>query len=548
MQFGNCAATVKVRYSHNPEQETIIDGLLEKQVFLMGEVIVLPVQSELAYLPVAAGAESFVVGLQAMPEIHSAPHEETLCFNADNLIGIGSIRIQARQEAERIFEYNRQNLRAGNFDAVPLDVDALGTAAKLDQVRKAEGHESPLYIEVRQGLVKDCSRKWAEAFRKNGPEYFEDNVQTLNNTVDKLYADGLPVDDMIQNGLSPVAEAEEADRRINDYVRLITNKALVKLPQSGELATIHVSTCAQWAINSYQSNPNGAHGGYAPEIKKLMINYDWFDPEAGEVHHEQLGVPGIYITEEVINEGYQAMGLTSGEHLNKTEIHNTVGIVTKSELSGVLKFAQILDEIAGTKSGKNIFLGEEVSADHPKNYESIITEAAQRRKQQAELSEQLACYVENLYAKGEDPALATVRVEAFIQKTLLDITAKDPDQAEMIFNKATADGFRQVQSLRAAGRYYEAQKLQTSVELAAPPASSCGAGSCGLESVDPFSVEGRDLKDKLHAKDGDTIVKDKERGCVKCRKKTVTYAYNINMVNKYCSNCEAFESKESKVA
>ena len=82
-----------------------------------------------------------------------------------------------------------------------------------------------------------------------------------------------------------------------------------------------------------------------------------------------------------------------------------------------------------------------------------------------------------------------------------------------------------------------------SVEQSAPPASSCGAGSCGLEEV---GVIDKMLQDDLKVEAGDTILRDTVRGCRSCGEKKIVYAFNKTKVNKLCEGCGAFESKKTK--
>jgi hypothetical protein len=105
----------------------------------------------------------------------------------------------------------------------------------------------------------------------------------------------------------------------------------------------------------------------------------------------------------------------------------------------------------------------------------------------------------------------------------------------MVFNKATAAGFRQVQYLRDTGRYEEARQLQTTVEQAAPPASSCGAGSCGLEEIRLGSEEAEKMR-KMGL-DPTKALKDKVRGCKNCGEQKIVY--DLRNKKKACMSCEA---------
>jgi hypothetical protein len=247
-----------------------------------------------------------------------------------------------------------------------------------------------------------------------------------------------------------------------------------------------------------------------------------------------------------MNRFLQELGtIQEGAELDRVGIHATQGIVRRAEIRSVLDVQRMLDQIASEVHGIEVFMAEEVAPGTVKDYEKIHIESAQRRKEQEGFTRELVAYVEELYETDVDHAPATHMVEKFIQEKLLEITSKNPEQAEIVFNKETADGFREAQWLQEQGRYDEAQALLEDTKMKAPAAGSCGAGSCGLEGVDKNSAEGKELAKKLGAEGSDEIVKDKERKC-KCGSKSIVYAYNKNKVNKLCQGCGVFESKRTK--
>lgn len=521
----------------------------------MGEVIQFPAaQTEGIYaLPLAVGSE-FVVGqscrLTLCPDITNDAREyapEYIAFNADASPWLRGVRNRARQAGELLYGVRRQQIFDGSFDDIVLDVDAIGTAQKVTDIARMFGLSSPEHREAEQGLFVDCSRKIGEASRKNSWEYFKRTTQRYDAVSDQLYAHGMSVDAMIDNGISPVAEPEEVALRINDKVTHHTTKEIIKTPNAGTVATLRLAPCPEWAHESLRRNPKSAHGGYAPEIDKFMINFDTFDNVAQEVHHEQMAVAGTYITPEVMQEVLTSMQVvTRTAQMSRSEIHGTVGIIQNGGIDSVVDVIKQLDAAASIKSGKNIFIGEAVDEKHSKDYGVILEEAEQRRIEQESLALELAAYVEALHTRAVDHAVATQMVEKFIQEKLLDIVEKNPEQAEIIFNKETAERFTRASVLAKHGDHIAAEQLRAEARIEAPPSSSCGAGSCGLEGVEANSAEGLSLKKKLQAEDGDTIVKDKVRSCKSCGEKAIVYAYNKGKVNKACTNCNAFESKQTK--
>ncbi len=469
-----------------------------------------------------------------------------MAVNIENIAGIATVRYAARAEAEDLLADKRQRLFDGDFENIELDVDALGTAERVAEVKRIYGRHSEQYHQVWRGLVMDCSRKWGEAFRKNAWEFFDVTTQQHDIEANELYANGLSVDSMVRHGVTPVAEPEEADRRINDYVIQMTHKAAVQSELMASKAAVHVSVCPEWAIESYKTRPKAAHGGYAPGIKKLMVDYDWYDPKKGEVYHEQMGIPGLYIDDEVVNEMLVATGMTSGNvPLDKTQIHSTIGVVSRAECTGPEDVVRLLDELASAKHGVEVFLGELLPEGAVKDYGRVRIEAKERRKQQEKLSEELAHYVMSLQDSNVDHALATQMVEAYVQDKLLAVAQEDHEQAEIIFDKDTAARFRRAAELESMGRFDEAERERSVARVEAPDADSCGGGSCGLEKVDTASSEGKAIAKDLKAETGDKVVKDKERPCKNCGEMTVVYAYNATKVNKLCTNCGAFEHKKT---
>ena len=521
----------------------------------MGEVIEFPVvrHEQLSVWPLAVNAD-YIVGqschLTLCPEVTTDVREyapQYSAFNADDSPWLRGIRASARHDGEQLYAERRQKMFDGAFDDVVLDVDAVGTAAKVAGIASTYGHNSAEYNEARNGLLTDCSRKIGEASRKNSWEYFSRTTQRYDPDTDQLYAHGMSVDVMIDNGISPLVEAEEVTLRINDKVNHHTSKGIIKTPNIGTIATLRLSPCPDWAHESLKHNPNSAHGGYAPEIDKLMINYDIFDTAAQEVHHEQFGLSGIYITPDVMQEVLRSVDIVSrATPMNRTEIHATVGVMQGAHAGSVLDIVQLLDTVASEKTGLNIFLGEAVQGTHVKDYGSVVGESQARQQEQAALSQQLAEYVEQLQASAVDHAVATQLVEKFIQEKLLDVVEQNPAQAEIIFNKQTAVRFQQASDQAKLGNLEAAEELRAEARIKAPPSSSCGAGNCGLEGVDVNSAEGASLKKQLKAESGDTIVKDTVRSCKNCGEKAVVYAFNKGKVNKACTSCNAFEQKRTK--
>jgi hypothetical protein len=522
----------------------------------MGEVLRVEfgqaAQSELA---LAAGAECLasqsleapLVGLaDVLPMFPERPLSEVVCFSTESIPELDSVRHQARAEAHRILEVRRESLFAGDFEAVPLEIDVLGTVAKAEAVKVVFGEHSDEYKEVRSGGLLDYMRKVAEG---EAEQYFEPTVQVLDRATDKLFADGLCVDEMLANGLTPLSNPEEEAYRINDFVLQAEKKAILLNPTLAGRASIHTATCAQWAIDAYQQDQKSAHGNYRPADETLMFEYDWFDYEAGETYHEQVALPGDFITDEVVTSVYIEAGLLpQGTNTDKGVIHQTHGLVERSEVSDVFGFVKLLDAEASRQSGKTIFMGKEVSDDHPRDYQAVRDEAQDRRAKQQETAEQMLEYAEELYRNDTDAALAAILVEKKLKDLLLAKAETDHELAARAFDDATADGFARAQALKAAGRHTEAAHIIEQTRMQAPAVASCGAGSCGLESLSPSSIRDTEAKQKLQLKPGESVVKDTERSCKGCGEKSIYYAWTSGHVKKLCMGCgySNFTAKPSK--
>jgi hypothetical protein len=488
---------------------------------------------------------SILLGFVEQPELVAA---EKYCISADMVPDLSAARANARVAAVYRMEERRQQLRDGEFNAIPLEVDAVGTAVKVEAVRLTFGTDSPQHHEARRGLLTDCERKWQEALRKLKHEYFGVIEQQYVPETDKLYADGLPVDDMIDNGLTPLAQPEEADRRINDAVILAGNKAILSDPElAGRVVSIHASACPDWAIEAFERDPRSSYGGNIPEIEKWMFGSDTFDHDSGKIFNERAAISGILITPDIVNSVLSDMGsLAQEQGLDKTALHAMQNLADKTQVSGVLDFIRRLDEAASVKHGFSVFMGEQVPDNFDKDYNLVILQSRQRAEEIEPLREELAQFVEDLQESGVDHAAATELVEIYIKDRLLEMSEADPELAAVVFNKETAEGFERVQLLRVEGKYAEADLLLDEVRDNAPPASSCGAGSCGLEAVKAGSEEESRINDLLDVKPGEKVVKDTERACISCGKKEVYYAYTSTHVKKGCGNCGKTEGVESR--
>lgn len=450
-----------------------------------------------------------------------------------------------RNAAVELLESRREEQIVGESDYMPID--ALSTADNVLEAESQYGKESDEYQERWQGLLLDCQRLVGEWYRKNTSEYFEPSRHVFKSKEGEFFSNGLSIRQMTENAIVPISEdPEEEARRINERVEEETPHILRSL---GSVALgrgiVTISECTDTAIESYEADmaagrQHRGYRGYVPEIKKLMIRHITLDPDSQDRFQTQIGLPGKYLDHYTLQIALKEKGIDATD-MDKTALHGAQILADEDPM----EFVKHLDAVASEQWCVNIFMGEQVADNYVKNYDAYKKEALQRKEAMSGWSETVALYVLGLAEDGFDRKKAPAHVENFVKNMLLNIAKKDQSVAEQMFDKKTAIGLQEVAFLERQGRFDEATELWKTVEREAPGGGSCGAGSCGLEGVVANSKEEQDLRQKLRAEAGDTILKDKERKC-KCGSKSIVYAYNKHKVNKYCESCGSFESKITK--
>lgn len=479
-------------------------------------------------------------------------------IDADSVPELKEARLLGRIAAETVLEERMQQLRDGDFDSVPDVVDPLTTAARAHKARNEHGKDSQEYKDAYFSLTVDCQRLLAEALRKGTWEYFPEITQTYDKETDGYQFMGRQLLDMVRDGVTPVAEQEEQGYRIGEYVEEVTYSSVRRLgwialrnhlpvrytaDKKPDLRVVTLSECADWAIDAYGRKSKGGFGGYVPENNKMMIRGVRYDTESDNRFQEQLGVPGVHFTDDVMNEAMQILGMVQpGQRLGKAERRGKQ--MLNVEGKGAIYVLQVLDEVASRRSGKNIFRGEEVPADHVKDYSTIPAEAAARQKNIEHEKHELANYLMMLEENGIDHGAALGLVQRRVDKMLFDKVKHDPEQVAIVFDDATAQTLLQAQQERRAGNEKEALRLERLAEKNAPPTTFCGAGSCGLNEVDPSNPKVSAIMSKLNFQPGDRIVQYTEGTCKACGTKgEVFIVYNDSgtKVNKACGACPATE-------
>ena len=472
-------------------------------------------------------------------ELQLVPPLEAGYQFVDEIPEVYAARQVLREEAATILADRREHYTETGERQAP--VDPLSTAHKvLAEERPAE--RETLY----QGLVLDCQRLVAEWYRKKKPEYFPVARHIFDETTEEFFSHGLSVRQMTENALIPIqGDQEEEGRRVNEYVEDATPQLLRSLGTIaiGSEAIRTISECSDTAIAAYEidqkyGRPHQGYSGYVPEIKKLMIRDIRLSDETEDRFEEQLGLPGIYITHEIVQMALERTGVQA-DHLDKTELHGSQLLVADD----LMDFARILDEVASEQWCTTIFMGEEVAPGTVKDYAGFREEALTRQAKLVDIAETVAQFVLHLAEDNADRAEALQLVEAFVKHELLDLAKQDLSVAEQMFDEKTAHGLEAVYQLEQAGRDEEARLLMDLVAAEAPGGGFCGAGSCGIAEFDLRGAEADALKKELGFRSGDKLAKDTVRACTNCGKKELYYAYSNAKVNTVCQGCHA--SKKS---
>lgn len=451
----------------------------------------------------------------------------------DDSFFLAGIRQAARRDAVVIIEQRREYLRQADYQAVPLPVDAVGSAHSVIEARTMFGSESALAHEKFLGLKLDCQRLLAEAARKNTYEYFPPLRQDYDADKQAYISHGFSILDMTEAGLTPIAEPEELERRINERVEEVTYLAIGRLALGERMNKVRrirtISECPDWAIEAYQRDSKGGYGGYVPEIEKFMVRDVVFDPVTGTRYEEQVGLSGKKISHEIITGVLATRGVENATGLSKTELH---GLQLEAD-DDLLNFVSTLDQAASLATGETIFMGE--SVDQSGNYQAI-PEAAQARQGALEShASQLADTLLKMAADGTDRWVATFQIGAKVKEILFNVAYQDVSRAALMFNEATARGLKEVHNLQMIGDLVGAQNRLNQVEASAPAPSYCGAGSCGLENLSVSGDQAATMKSMGLESKGS--LKDTARRCPRCSKKDIVY--DMKNKKKACTGCKS---------
>jgi hypothetical protein len=500
-------------------------------------------------------------------------------LSAETIPDLAQARRQADIDAKAIYEGHMVKIRECITTDVPLDSDSLSSAARVREAEQRFGKNSVEYQNNWLGHRTNAARYVGEAERKLRPEYFHRLPQTYSLQDRDYLSFGVPITPMISRGITPLTDSDEVPRRFAEYGEnatynrmgeLVMRACGVEMPadvpaealplrisdvlHSGSTVSVQtVSRCPKYILNRHardlETGNERSYAGYVPERNKLMLRSMAYDPITNERYLEQMSVMGDEITGEVVNRYHELIGaIPEGTRLDETE---TLGlqVITTNE-DGVIGMAQALDVIASELSGKNVFLGEEVDTDHPKDYSLIPIQAAERAKRQETAAEELALYAMELDIKGVDHDLGNKMVDIKLKELLLAASKKDLNIARAAFGEKTANGYKEARVARAQGDEAKARRIEEETERNAPPPDGCSGPGCEIRTVDPNTAEGEKIAKATRAKPGDTLgVNESKAKKQKCRKKgcggQVAYAYTTSYVNYACLSCGDFKHEDT---
>ena len=441
---------------------------------------------------------------------------------------------QAKLDAELILQNNLLKLSEERYQEVPLPIDVLGTA---ELVVKAD---NPFLREsYKRSLINDSTRLISESMRKNTWEYFPSIFQIYDAESQDFRIGRISLNKVVENGLSPTLDPEEQAIRISEYlehkISLLVRENLIDTDNAVSLITI--KECPDYVINNYQRDQQSSHGGYVPEIKKLVISKATITKEGQSF--EQFALSGEYIDHQVILETLsESLAIPSDSKLTKLDLREKqfVGTGKNDELVNLIK---ALDQKASQKYSKNLFMGEELKDIKSNNYEELENIAIIRQQTYQEKALLVSEYLINLSEAKTDKRLAEFLLSNFVKKLLFKEVINNPDYASNIFNEEISNELKIAQELLIKGQIDEYKKAQTLIYQNAPSPSFCGAGSCGLEAVSEGSIDSRIAKSlKLKGE----LIKDTVRNCPNCGNRSILYDARGN---KACTNCKISEIKKS---
>ena len=125
----------------------------------------------------------------------------------------------------------------------------------------------------------------------------------------------------------------------------------------------------------------------------------------------------------------------------------------------------------------------------------------------------------------------------FLTKRYIEECISNPTLAPQVFDGLTVEAINRIHALNEQGNTEMATRLTETLYASNPVVTYCGAGSCGL--VEAGILESS-LAKSLGLK-GNEILKDTQRHCPHCWKKSIYY--DTKYGSKACTSCSKTEIK-----
>lgn len=436
-------------------------------------------------------------------------------------------RQKALLEAQEIYEQNRELLMAGEFDQVPMPIDAIGDARFQVEMEERYGVLSPQAQEASEATVLAADRALGEAMRSLTWEKFSKKRRRYDAEQRAFVSEvSRPIIKQLHGGLSPVAEADEISRRFPETVEEATYNAKAEHRDYRE---------DTWMLTLSLA---GEGDDYVHEIDKWMARAASFGEDEEGVYRddEQVGLSGLLITEEIIDEALWELGVVAPEVKLSRQDKLTLQIeLDKKDFPTLIDFIAYLDAKAGT------FMGEPIQPGTSIDYSRVEVEAQRRHAEQEAKRLEIAAYSVQLARNKVDAHTSKQLMHKFINAKAHEIVCRQPEAARVVFGDATADRYEQALELERIGEYAAANNMRSVAQELAPMTIYCGAGACGLEKLAEFDAA--TVKARVAGLEGE-LLRSTESTCPDCKKSGRKGDVIVDMKgSKFCTDCGSTDIK-----
>ncbi len=439
-------------------------------------------------------------------------------------------REQALVQAQQIYDRNHELLMAGEFDKVPMPIDAIGDARFQVEMEETHGPFSQQALEAGEATVLSADRALGEAMRALTWEVFKPKRRRFDDEQEVFVSEGRrPIIKQLHKGLSPIASADEVSRRFPETIEEETYNAIAK----------HRSFDPNTWILTLSLAGKDKDMGYVHKTDKWMARGVSFGEDEQGIYRddEQAGLSGRGITEEIIDETIEELEIVApGTRLTRSEKLGLQIELDKKYFPTLLSFIEYLDVKAGTHMGEPIEPGTE------RDYAMVVAEAERRHQEQEAKRLEVAAYSLELARNKVDAHTSKQLMHVFIDKKAHEIVCQQPEAARAVFGDETADRYQEALELERLGEYEAAEGMRNTAEEEAPLVGYCGAGSCGLEKL--AELDQAALKARAAGLEGELLRSTESKCRGECLKEGKKGDVLVNMKgSKFCAECGSSDIK-----